>query len=50
MKAGNSAIQPGLICQYNENMLVDLPSSVGKLVKRGGWNKLGGWTELFFNT
>ena len=28
MKAGNSAIQPWLSCQYNENTVVDLPSSV----------------------
>ena len=28
MKAGKSAIQPWLTCQYNENLLVDLPSSV----------------------
>ena len=29
MKAGKSAIRPWLSCQYNENTLVDLPSSVG---------------------
>ena len=29
MKAGKSAIRPWMICQYNKNMLVDLPSSVG---------------------
>ena len=28
MKAGMLAIRPWLSCQYNENMLVDLPSSV----------------------
>ena len=28
MKAGKSAIWPWLSCQYNENTLVDLPSSV----------------------
>ena len=28
MKAGKLAIRPWLICQYNENTLVDLPSSV----------------------
>ena len=28
MKAGKSAIQPRLSCQYSENMLMDLPSSV----------------------
>ena len=31
MKAGKSAIWHWLVCQYNENTLVDLPSSVGKL-------------------
>ena len=30
MKAGNSAIRPWLSCQYTENTLMDLPSSVGK--------------------
>ena len=30
MKARKSAIRPWLTCQYNENMLVDLPSSVGE--------------------
>ena len=29
MKAGKLAIQPWLICPYNENTLVDLLSSVG---------------------
>ena len=28
MKAGKMAIQPWLSCQYTENMLMDLPSSV----------------------
>ena len=28
MKAGKLAICPWLICQYTENMLMDLPSSV----------------------
>ena len=28
MKAGKSAIWPWLVCQYNKNTLVDLPSSV----------------------
>jgi hypothetical protein len=28
MKAEKLAIQPWLICQYNENTLMDLPSSV----------------------
>ena len=28
MKAGKSAIRPWLSCQYNENTLVDRPSSV----------------------
>ena len=28
MKAGKLAIRPWLICQYNENTLMELPSSV----------------------
>ena len=28
MKTGKLAIQPWLVCQYNEHMLVDFPSSV----------------------
>ena len=30
MKAGKLAIWPWLICQYNKNTLVDLPSSVSR--------------------
>ena len=32
MKAGKLVIQPWLSCQYNKNMLMDLPSSVGKIL------------------
>ena len=32
MKAGKLAIRPWLICEYNENTLVDLPSSVRKSI------------------
>jgi hypothetical protein len=41
MKAGKLAIWPWLVCQYNENTLVDLPSSVSvfKNLKRNETNE-----------
>ena len=33
MKTGKLAIQPWLVCQYNKNMLADLPSSVAQQKK-----------------
>ena len=35
MEAGKLAIRPWLVCQYNENTLVDLPSSVVPLIEIG---------------
>ena len=34
MKAGKLAIRPWLSCQYNENTLVDLPSSMARNLSR----------------
>ena len=34
LKAGKSAIRPWLSCQYNENTLVDLPSSVSTSINK----------------